>query len=159
MIRLSINKREEVRRLKASWKVGVFKADATKVAEEIYSISDCCTPEDLVEKAKDESTELHKCFEWDDTIAGEKYRKIQAQQVLRYLVVTKQPEKQEPVTYRMFVNTGDRSGEYKPTELVVQRKDEYATLLETAKRELIAFRKKYSMLVELKEVFDEIDLI
>lgn len=146
--------------MEANWKVaGIFKADASKVAQEISSIGKECTTKDIVNVARNVSSELHKCFEWNDSIAGEKYREIQAQQILRSLVISKQVEDKEPVTYRLFVNTGERDGKYKPVEFVVRKQDEYEKLLETAKRELIAFKAKYSMLVELAEIFREIDIL
>jgi len=146
--------------MEASWKVqGIFKADASKVATEVSEIGEAVTPDDLVAYAKDEKSELHKCFEWDDSIAGAKYRKLQAQKVLRMLVVTPRQEEKETVSYRLFVNTGDNSNKYKPVELVVKKQDEYTALLEAAKRELQAFKRKYEILVELDQIFKEIDLL
>ena len=58
----------------ASWKPGfesIYKADANKVYEEIQSLGEKCSKEDIVNKARDEHTELHQCFEWDDTRAAE----------------------------------------------------------------------------------------
>lgn len=143
----------------ASWKIGgIFKADAQQVAKEICSIGDECSPQDIVVFARDERSELHKCFEWDDSIAGERYREIQAQKVLRTLVITREAEEsKEPVQCRLFVNTGDNSGNYKPLPVVVRKQDEYERLLEMAKRELQAFKKKYAVLAELEGVFLEID--
>ena len=67
----------------ATWKMpGLFKADAQKVAEEIKSIGDEVTAEQIVELARDEDTELHKCFDWNDQTAAEKWRKQQARQIL-----------------------------------------------------------------------------
>ncbi len=145
--------------MEASWKIGgIFKADAHEVAKEICSIGDECTPQDLVKYARNENSELHKCFEWNDSIAGEKYRELQAQKVLTTLVITKDlGEDKKPVQYRLFVNTGDRSGNYKPLPVVIRKQDEYGRLLEMAKRELQAFKKKYSILAELENVFLEID--
>lgn len=147
--------------MEASWKIGgLFKADACEVAKEIYSMGDSVKPADLVEFARNPESELHKCFEWDDSVAGEKYRELQASKVLRLLVVTKKPVEQEaPKQYRLFVNTGDNSGDYKPLTLVMRNQTEYESLLETARQELQAFKKKYSMLTELAEIFKEIDLL
>ena len=146
--------------MEAKWKIdGIFKADASKVATEVKRLGDEITPKDITRFARAEGSELHKCFEWNDTVAGEKYREIQAQQILRYLVISKQVEDKEPVTYRLFVNTGDRDGKYKPMEYVVRQPFEYEKLLEAAKKELQAFKLKYSILVELSELFKEIDNI
>lgn len=144
--------------MEARWKLeGIFKADPSKVADEVSSMGEAVSPKDLVSYARDESSELHKCFEWDDTVAGEKYRELQAKKVLQHLVVIPRVEEQEAKSYRLFVNTGDNSGVYKPMELVMKKPDEYASLLEMAKRELQNFKNKYSMLVELGRVFEEID--
>ena len=64
-----------------SWKIeGIFKANAQKCYEEISKLNRI-TPEDILNQAKDINSELHKCFEWDDTIAANKYRLQQARQV------------------------------------------------------------------------------
>lgn len=141
--------------MKASWKLdGLFKADANTVAKEIESIK--ATPENIVEYAESESTELHKCFEWNDSVAGHKYRCIQAQQVVRNLVVVKE-EIEEKTPIRFFYNTGDRSGEYKPVKMILKNEDEYQALLKRAMEELHSFKKKYSCLSELEEILVLID--
>lgn len=145
----------------ARWKsgIGFLKADAQKCYEEISSIGHDVTAQQVVDKARDESCELHKCFEWDDRKAAESYRLDQARWVLRHLVAPvndKNGDVEEPV--RLFFKTPD-SAAYKPTELIVQRKDEYASLLAQALRELSWFRKKYERLVELEAVFEAIDEI
>lgn len=141
--------------MKASWKFdGLFKADANTVAKEIESIK--ATPENIVKYAKSESTELHKCFEWNDSVAGHKYRCIQAQQIVRNLVVVKE-ETEEKTPIRFFYNTGDGSGEYKPVKMILRNEDEYQALLKRAMEELHSFKKKYSCLSELEEILALID--
>lgn len=141
--------------MKASWKFdGLFKADANTVAKEIESIK--ATPENIVKYAKSENTELHKCFEWNDSVAGHKYRCLQAQQVVRNLVVVKE-ETGEKTPIRFFYNTGDRSGEYKPVKMILRNEDEYQALLKRAMEELHSFKKKYSCLSELEEILALID--
>lgn len=45
----------------AKWKFpGLYSADANKVSDEIFSIGETATPEQILEKAKDPETELHK---------------------------------------------------------------------------------------------------
>ena len=140
-----------------TWKFGYFKGvDANKVGDEIDSIGEEVTPEQIVEKARDENTELHKCFEWDDRIASEKYRVIQARTVVRMLVI----KEEEPVTerppIRVYYKTHSTEG-YKPIKIIMQKKDEYEAMLERAWAELRAFKAKYSMLAELEEIFNLID--
>ena len=84
---LTADTRNEVNDMGVIWKMsGVFKADAEKVSAEIESIGSEATPAEIVEKAKDESTELHKCFEWDDSIAAQRWRLQQARQIVCLLV-------------------------------------------------------------------------
>lgn len=136
----------------ASWKVNIFKADANKVYQEIGD--DQITPEQVLEKAKDENTELHKCFEWDDTKAAEKYRLHQARQIIQYLVYT--PETIEHTPQRIYQITTQK-GVYQPTKLFLEQPDEYQALLERAKGELVAIRRRYESLAELEAVFEAID--
>ena len=136
------------------WKVqGLYKADAQKVANEILTLGDSVEPSAVVEKAKDESTELHKCFEWRDTVAAEKYRLHQARHLMCNLVVVEQEKKdtQEPV--RLMFKTKAGEG-YKPISLIIQEPDEYKELLSRAYRELAVIKQKYKILKELKDIFD-----
>ena len=141
--------------MKAQWKIkGVFKADAQKVAEEIGDRK--ITPKELLEKARDEKSELHKCIEWDDGVAAEKYRLIQAQNILRMLVYESKDEETPPV--RIFSLTTEQST-YQPTRLFLQQEDEYIALLKRAKAELQAFKQKYKALSELETIFNEIEAL
>lgn len=144
----------------AKWRFdGMFKADAQKVAEEIFSIGETVTPRQILEKARDESAELHRCFEWDDSVAAEKYRISQAQDILRFLIIQRKDEKKnEGTPMRVFYNL-EPSGGYKPTEIIFQNPDEYEKLLKRAMSEFEAFRAKYKALSEFREVFAEFDKI
>ena len=144
----------------ATWRSGpcVFRADAQKVADEISSIGLTVRPEEIVDKARDENTELHKCFEWDDTKAAEKYRVYQARQIVCHLIVKEvndEPQKQE---VRFFYKTDSQEG-YKPTSYIMRNEDEYQKLLDRAFSELKAFEKKYSTLKELGGLFDVINTL
>lgn len=135
------------------WKFnGFFKADPSKCLQEIGE--DSVTPEQVLEKARDEKSELHKYFEWDDSIAAEKYRLYQARQLIQFLVII--PKTQETPAIRYFQITSEEN-KYMPTRKFLQNKDERATLLLRAKAELVSFRERYRTLSELENVFEEID--
>lgn len=139
--------------MKAEWSVkGIFKADAQKVADEIGESK--ITPEELLEKAKDENTELHKCFEWNDGIAAEKYRLIQARQVITHIVFEKKAKEEVPV--RCFQITTERNV-YQPTKQFLVQENEYQSLLARAKAELESFVRRYSTISELENVFKAIE--
>lgn len=139
----------------AKWASGqrCFSADAQKCAEEIMEIGEDAHPSQVLEKARDENTELHKCFIWDDAVAAEKYRLNQARKVLQFLVIAEEKEPEDRPEIRFFYKTDKESG-YKPVELVVKKQDEYEALLARAYAELRAFKAKYAMLSELQEIFD-----
>lgn len=135
-----------------------FKGDAGIVYQEIQTLGESYSPEDIVELARNPQTELHKCFDWDDSIAAEKWRKHTARLICCSLQVVIEKENTEPVTYRLIQN--DRSEQaYKPVTLTVRNDDEYGRLLRQAKMELKAFRERYKKITELDNVIDEIDKV
>ena len=141
--------------MKAEWKIkGIYKADAQKVADEIGEGK--VTPQEVLEKARDENSELHKCFEWDDSIAAEKYRLQQARQIIINLVYAPKTKEEEPV--RCFQITTERCT-YQTTKMFLVQEDEYQSLLKRAKSELENFKAKYKTLSELEEVFNAIDAL
>jgi len=143
-----------------TWKIGgIFKADAEKVYGEIVSIGDDYTPQQIVDKARDESTELHKCFEWDDKKAAEKYRCSQAQSIIRMLVVKPEPteENPKPQMIRAIVCQNENNNKYQKIQVTVRNEDSYQKLLRRALEELDAFKRKYSALAELEAVIEAID--
>lgn len=141
--------------MQAEWKVkGLYKADAQKVADEIGSGQ--ITPQEVLEKAKDLNSELHKCFEWDDTIAAEKYRLQQARSIIINLVYV--PKKEEEQSVRCFSLTSKVST-YQPTQQFLVQEDEYQTLLKRALAELEAFKRKYHTLAELEAVFEAMETV
>lgn len=135
---------------------GLFKGDAQKVANEIFEIGEEVTPSQILEKARDKTTELHKCFEWDDSVAAEKYRLHQARQVVCNLVI-KQDEVDKTAPQRRVLHKTEATGGYKPLSLIVKNQTEYEKLLEQAMSELRAFKIKYHALSELEEILAMID--
>lgn len=139
------------------WKVkGFFKADAETVYKEITALGDSFSPEQIVEAAKDEKSELHKCFTWDDTVAAENWRKHQARVLVAQLVVKTETSDSEPVSVRVIASTSSRN-EYKPVVKLLEVEQDYADLLARATRELQAVRNKYKTVTELREIFEAID--
>lgn len=142
--------------IKAEWKLeGLFNADAQKVADEISSL-ESRTPKTLLEYARNQDTELHKCYTWNDTEAAEKHRLYESRKILCNLVIAEvKDEKIEPTKLRLFHKAD--GAEYKPIQFIVKNKPEYEVLLERAMSELRVFKQKYSMLSELEEILALID--
>ena len=131
------------------------KGDATKCYHECQTLSEI-TPENVLNLARDESTELHKCFEFDDAVAGEKYRLIQARDIIRHFVIKHTNDKGEEQNIRTFQIT-TVTNHYEPTRVIMKNPDEYAALLSRAKEELRNIKRRYKTLTELEEVFEAID--
>lgn len=129
------------------------------MASEIESLGNEYSLSDVVDMARDENSEMHSCFEWDDSVAGNKYREIQAGKMIRLLVITRENDdkKEEKTNIRYFVSTGKKDNTYTPTRLVVRNQTAYEELLEEAYAELRAFKAKYSSLKELDEILALID--
>lgn len=144
--------------ISAAWMPGfesLHKADAQLIAEEIVSIGDSATPARIVDKARNPETELHKCFEWRDDVAAEKYRLHQARQVVCHLVIRETiREDRPPIRFMLQAKNGDG---YEPTKIIYKDPDKYQALLDSVLRDLVAIRNKHSNLAELDEVFSAID--
>lgn len=146
--------------IRTYWKPGCAfaysGADAQRVSDEIMEIGESATPQQIVEKAADDSTELHKCFEWDDATAAVKYRLHQARQVANSIVFKEENQADDAPPTRFFFRITEAEG-YKPTFKIIRDDDEYEKLLQKALAELRAFRDKYKNLKELQSIFELIE--
>lgn len=139
--------------MKYCWKSVGFTANADKVGEELERIEsrEELTREAVLEYAKDKKSELNKCFEWDDSIAGEKYRLQQASFVLSSIsiVVSEEPKK----ATRMYVTIKNEDKKtYKNIVSVLENEDEYKQLLDKAERDFVSYKEKYQDMVKLKDL-------
>lgn len=139
---------------KMSYDINVFDADPEKIYFELEDLGSFVS-EDVLEKGKDKKSELHKCFEWDDAIAGEKFRLKQASQIMRALVII--PEKSENFTIkheiRGFENVENEDGDmvYMSTKTIVT--DE--SLLESLIEQIIASLSRYEKKLKAYESISE----
>lgn len=140
--------------MKVEWKVPVYNADPNLVAAEIGEVGR--RPEDVLEIARNPDTELHKCFEWNDSVAAEKYRLSQARHILTILVY--KPEKQDTPPLRVYHLDGVTK-KYEPVKKFIVNEDSYKALLMQAKSELEALRRKYHTIAELEAVFKAIEAL
>ena len=132
----------------------MYHADAQKVAEEILSIGAEASPRQIVEKASDSNTELHKCFTWDNKAAAEKWRLHEARHIVSCLVIHRDEEHTGKPEIRFF-HKNDMGG-YKPAEYIFSNADEHEKLLQAAYADLSAFKRKYSNLQELDWLLEQL---
>lgn len=139
------------------WKpTSQIKADAQEagnVCEELERTVGL-TAQNLLNASRPEDAPLHGEFEWDDTVAAEAYRETQAQYIIRMLCIAPDEEHKEPV--RAYFVT-ERAKEYDSVNVILQDVNKRTALLDMALKELTAFKKKYSVLSELADVFAVIE--
>ena len=112
---------------------------------------------DLVDASRPDNAPLHSLFEWNDSIAAEKYREDQARCIIRHVYTVPEEEDTENVPVRAFFQVDSHSSDYEPTYVIMSDAEKREQLLKIAKRELESFRAKYKSLQELNKVFKAID--
>lgn len=135
------------------FKINKYKVSAEDCYAELQTLNEI-TPKNVVDLARNENSKLHNDFEWDNEIAGEKYRLFQAREMIQLLAFEPIKENHEPT--RVYQISSEKTV-YKPVEIILKNVDEYQLLLKRALAELEAFKKRYSTLVELEQVFNAID--
>ena len=143
-----------------------IKADAQKAGELMEQLSeteDGLTAHTLLEASKPEDAILHNEYEWDDAKAATEWRLHTSRNIINSIMVVavlKEEGKDEPteVNVRGFL-IADEESKYEQLEVIVNDVDKRAAMLETALRELEAFRRKYKTLSELQPVFTAIDTL
>jgi len=121
-------------------------------------------PKSVVDFARDESTELHSKFEWDDSEAAESYRIWQARKVIKALV-TIIPRVNDPIQVQTYVSmksdryaideeTDNYSGGYRSIIEVMTTPTLRKTLLEEAIEEHDVWERKYQSIIELVDIFN-----
>lgn len=123
----------------------------------IYKAHGELTPKLVVAEAADVNSPLHHRFEWDDSIAGPKYRLQQAAELVREVKITfKTSPGSEPMSIRAFHNVTDsQRSRYVPIEEVQDDPFAQALLLKMAKRDWNELKKRYSNLVAFFEMVKE----
>lgn len=116
----------------------------------IYDSQHKLTPELVVDAARPKQHPLHNRFEWDNSIAGEAWRREQARHLIKSCSIEyTKSTKSKPVSVRCFHSiTRDNSTEPEFVPLEVISKDEALKqqLIESVQRDIRTLRAKYSVL-------------
>jgi hypothetical protein len=109
----------------------------------------------VVDAARDEAHPLHSRFEWDDSVAGEAWRRSQAQELIRSVRITyREPtEKEAGHSIRAFHAVRREDGyTYEPAEEI--RQDPFARRLVLAdmEREWKALYRRYQEFAEFADM-------
>lgn len=141
------------------WKTGSYQTKVSaQIAGEICEKLEAegrLNAEALVEISRPKDAPLHALFEWDNRKAAAEWRKHQARNLINSIEIV--VEEAEPV--RAFFNIERKSAEYLSIATICREPGNYQTLLRQATAELKAFKRKYSQISELNQIFAMIDKI
>lgn len=145
---------------KYSWKSVGFNANAQKVGEELEGIIDINNKSVLNYAKNNINSELHKCFEWDDTIASEKYRLIQANHIICSIsfVIQEEPLKKQKVYFSIKAEEKDTC-RFENIKDIIEDDKKYYALCDKAKRELENCKNNYNDLIKKDDLKDIVFLI
>lgn len=132
-------------------------ADLGPILRGIYEENGKLTPKTVVAAARDEDHPLHHQFEWDDAVAGERYREQQAAKLIRTVKISytsggeSKSARAWVATYADPDVTEEPSG-YLPTEDVAQDDFTRKLVLRQAEREWLSLKRRYEHLSEFMEM-------
>lgn len=116
----------------------------------IYTERGELTPAAVVDASRPSDAPLHDRFEWDDSVAGERYREVQAAEIIRSVHVTLVTDTERgPVRVRRFLATPQLESvdepstpwNYVPIEHLGA--DATAAILRQMEKDVAALRRKY----------------
>ena len=142
---------------------GLAKAPAQAVGELFEQLQNSeagLTPSSVLNASRDEGSLLHSSFEWDDAVAGEKYRLNQARSIIQNVVVvekTTDADEREKVADRAFVITPGYKSAYVALDCALSNANWRCHLLKLAKEDMQIFAQKYRRLSELADVIQKMD--
>ena len=145
------------------WKSGArIKGDAQasgELMEELSLSEEGLTARSLLEANIPEDAPLHNDYEWDDSIAADKWRLQQSNQFIAALTVVVFEEKSNEAEQPRAFHITTQEHCYDSLNVILSEPNKYEAMLQSAKAELNTFKRKYKMLKELKPVFNVIDNI
>lgn len=123
----------------------------------IYDTAGELTPQLVVDDARPVGSPLHNRFEWNDEVAGEQYRLVQAQKLIRSVRISvESPVTGEKFFVREFTSNteaGDTAtGRYTPTEEIVTDDQALKLLLLEFQREIEDLKKRYGHLEQFADL-------
>lgn len=116
------------------------------------------TPQAVVQAARSEKSPLHSHFEWDDTVAGEKFRLDQARQLIRCEVTHVVGLDNLPRNVRAFVSVRpneEAEQRYIPEEEARLNPFTRALVLQQMRSDIAALTRRYEHLSEYWDMVRE----
>lgn len=121
--------------------------------QSIYDARGKLTPELVVDEAREPSHPLHSRFEWDDSVAAEKWRHEQAHELITSVKVTFKNAEGKPQGIRQFHAVRSGTGHvYEPLDTIVEDEMMMKVLMADMEREWRQMKSRYDHLVEFRRM-------
>jgi len=127
--------------------------------DEMVKKTGSITPSLVLKDAKNPQSPLHDYFEWDDTIAAEKWRTKQAHYLIQSIVIEVVNDDGKKDDIRYFFNVAaDDSTSAEPKSVyvnigtIMNDKEKRGEVIAHAKAELVGWTKRYGQYSELKQL-------
>lgn len=152
------------------WRGHSYNVPAQTVGEKLETIEKKygeVTNQNFLDESRAEDSETHSLFEWDDAIAGERWRLSQARTILScvHIVVRRESTDKEQAigTVRAYVNKemdDGRPGGYVSFHKAFEKTSDYQEIvIRNATRELKEFANRNRKYEEFSGVIREIDAL
>jgi len=132
------------------------------IVQQIVDRDGKCRAAALVAEARSVDSPIHDYFEWEDTLAAQKYREVQARTLIARLRVVYQ-KTNTPVPAFVSVerdpDVDEPRGGYLDVKTAMTHDDTKEKVLWSALSELEAVRRRYGALQELDEVWSKVKQI
>ena len=131
-------------------------AHLREILSEIHEQHGELTAAHVVEAAKPRTHPLHHRFEWDNRIAGPKYREIQAMELIRQVKLVRpsetEPDKNERIRAFVSISDGAEHRVYVPTEMALSNPLQRKMVLRDMERRWRDLQATYGHMVEFAEM-------
>lgn len=157
---------------KYSYRSGyAYKVPAQTVGKALESIEEKegkVTSASFLEYSRPETSDTHSMFEWNDSIAAEKYRLRQSAAIIgqieveiQYIDTSQEASEIQITPVPAFVNVAGKSTRASATFVnvvtAVDNKDMWKQVVQNAVAELNAFKRKYSRFKEFEKIIKDIE--
>lgn len=122
----------------------------------LYQARGQLIPSDVVDAARPDDSPLHRFFEWDDSVAAERYRVLQAGQLVRSVKVFIEGANNNSLEVRSWVAVNRDGSGYQPTEVVGADPEQRNRVLRRMNREINSLRTRYGIYEEFWIALDAI---
>ena len=114
-------------------------------------------PEYVVEEAKDKNHPLHNYFDWNNKVAGHKWRVYQARNLILRVKIEHPQRPSEKVRYYVHNGKSDETRKYQNIDRLHLQTDELQRTLDLFKRDVMSYTHRLRKLAGYKEYYPELD--